>query len=62
MMNWVQVIIFVSMLLLAALVMQVNACHPLFGCTKGSWRDYPTERIAEKVIDGLADAINEERW
>ena len=57
MMNWVQVIM--SMLVMAALIMQVNACLgvPPFGCGK----DYP-ERTAEKIIEALADAINEKRW
>ena len=56
MMNWAQVIMFVSMLVLAAMIMQVNSCGPEL-CGK----DYHTERTAEKVIDDLADALNE-KW
>ena len=63
MMKLVQVIMFVTMLVLAAL-MHVNAipvpntnrwCPPFCG-------DNPKERPAEKVVENLADAVKDSRW
>ena len=64
MMKLVQSIIFVMMLVLAAL-MQVNA-EIITTCIVTPkyciFDDNPTEGKADKVVEDLADAINNSRW